>query len=300
MRRGACVPVLMLLGPYEIPEKLHRGQAPSVLGSDHVLGLGEFTACLSGDLTRQVVLFMVKKSLFAWQSPEVAPSRCSWGLLGSTSSIPPLLLLQHTWNPAWPHPDLAGVWMWAQLSASPACLPCLLSLIPACAQPGTAAINYGNSCVIYMSSPGSAAPGMGGIFLVEPCCPLLQMPFCQQVFNWAFIVRVILEVMKRVGKSEPAACPPSPLLGSGLDAAVKASEIPSGAVVPCLRHRAFIPQAGGGKTITLHPDLNFFNEPSEGHICPHPRVFGGEAMGLPSATPGTCSPVIWCCHRTRP
>ena len=49
-----------------------------------------------------------------------------------------------------------------------------------------------------------------GILLVEPCCPLLQMPFCQQVFNWAFIVCVILEVMKQAGKSELAACPPSP------------------------------------------------------------------------------------------
>lgn len=36
------------------------------------------------------------------------------------------------------------------------------------------------------------------------------MLFCQQVFNWAFIACVILEVMKQAGKSEPAACPPSP------------------------------------------------------------------------------------------
>lgn len=85
---GACMPAVMLLGPYETPEKLHSSLAPSTLGSDQVLGLGEFTACLNGDLTRQVVLFLVKKSQFAWQSSEVAPSRCSWGLLGKkTSSI---------------------------------------------------------------------------------------------------------------------------------------------------------------------------------------------------------------------
>ena len=85
---GAYVPVLLPLGPYETPEKLHGSQAPSTLGSAHVLGLREFPACLSGHLTRQVFLFLVKKCHFAWQSPEVAPSRCSRGLLGSVSSIP--------------------------------------------------------------------------------------------------------------------------------------------------------------------------------------------------------------------
>lgn len=106
------------------------------------------------------------------------------GLLGSTSSIPHrccsstrgtrLVIL--TWpvsvrgcGLSSPHP--------------PARLPRLLALTPACALLGTAAINYGNSCVIYMKSAGSAAPGMRGVFLVEPCCPLLQTPFCRRVFN---------------------------------------------------------------------------------------------------------------------
>lgn len=92
-----------------------------------------------------------------------------------------------------------------------------------------------------------------------------------------------------MGKSEPSACPPSPVLGGGLDTAAKASEIPSGAVVLCLRHEAFIPQVGR-KTIILHPDLIFFNEPSEGHICPipgcqccSPGVFGED--GAPQYNP---------------
>lgn len=85
---GACVPAPMPLGPYETPEKLHRSQVPSIQGSDPILGIGEFTACLNRDVTRQVVLFLAKKSQFSWQSPEVAPFCCSRGLLGSISSIP--------------------------------------------------------------------------------------------------------------------------------------------------------------------------------------------------------------------
>lgn len=50
----------------------------------------------------------------------------------------------------------------------------------------------------------------GGTLLVEPCCPLLQMPRCQRVLNWAFIVCVILEVMRQAGRRELAACPPAP------------------------------------------------------------------------------------------
>jgi len=136
---------------------------------------------------------------------------------------------------------------------------------------------------------------------------LFQMPFSQQAFNWAFIVCVIWEVMKQAGKSELAASPPSPVLSSGSDVAVKALEIPSRAVVPCLRRRVFIPQAGG-KTIILHPDLSVLQWDIRGtHLAPpqgagdaHPRVFGGEKMGAPNATPGSCSPVMWCHNCTRP
>lgn len=76
---------------------------------------------------------------------------------------------------------------------------------------------------------GSTAPGIGGIFLLETCCPLLQMPFCQQVFNWAFMMCVIVEVMKQAGRSGSAAWPPSLLLSNGLATAVKALEILIGA-----------------------------------------------------------------------
>lgn len=46
---GACVPLLMLRGPYETPEKLRGSLAPSILGPDHFLGLDEFTARLNGN-----------------------------------------------------------------------------------------------------------------------------------------------------------------------------------------------------------------------------------------------------------
>lgn len=92
---GASVPVLVLLGPYETPEKLHGRWSPSILGSDHVLGLGEFTACLGGDLTRQVGFFRVKKkSQFSWQNPEVAPSCCCWRAppASPTAAAPPYVV----------------------------------------------------------------------------------------------------------------------------------------------------------------------------------------------------------------
>lgn len=46
------------------------------------------------------------------------------------------------------------------------------------------------------------SPWDGGIFLVEPCCPLLQMPFCQQVLHGVLVVGVILGVLKQEGQSK--------------------------------------------------------------------------------------------------
>lgn len=48
-KMGASMHVLMLLGPHETPDQLLGSQAPSIPGSDHVLGLSGLTVCLSGD-----------------------------------------------------------------------------------------------------------------------------------------------------------------------------------------------------------------------------------------------------------
>lgn len=67
---GACV--LVLLGPYGTPEEFHGSWAPSILGSDPVLALGDFTACLNGGASPdKLCWFGSTPPRFAWQSPEV-------------------------------------------------------------------------------------------------------------------------------------------------------------------------------------------------------------------------------------
>lgn len=89
----ACMPVLMLPGPYETPEKLHGSQAAPTLGSDQVSGSGEFTACLSGDLTRQVVLFLLKKRANFLGKARGSSTLLQPRAVGEHLQHPPLLLL---------------------------------------------------------------------------------------------------------------------------------------------------------------------------------------------------------------
>lgn len=95
----------------------------------------------SGDLPRQVVVFLVK------YKANLLGKALRWLHLTAAPPASPLLLLQQTWYPAWPHPDLSCIcaWMWAQLS-----MPRLLSL--ALVQLEMAVINVGNSCVTYMEA----------------------------------------------------------------------------------------------------------------------------------------------------
>lgn len=85
-----CVPVLMLPDPYETPEKLHGSQAASTLRSDQVLGSGEFTVCLSGDLTRQVVLFLLekKRANFLGKAPRKLHLAAAAGCWGAPPASP--------------------------------------------------------------------------------------------------------------------------------------------------------------------------------------------------------------------
>lgn len=149
----------------------------------------------------------------------------------------PSTLLQVGANPA--SPSTPGT----HLGLIPPCLepvqgrgsalsPHLPSLMHMC---GWQQLIMGFMCDLHKFS-WKCSPWDGGIFLVEPCCPLLQMPFCQQVLHGANMLHVCCVcdfwgVMKQEGKSKQQPLLHPLVLGRGLGMAGKALDM--------LRHQEF-------------------------------------------------------------
>ena len=105
---GASVPVPMPLGPYETAEKLHRSQAPSILGLDCVFGARRIHCMSQWGLNQtDCGVSGQKKPIFSAKPQGGSNSLRLWGVGEPLQHPPPLLW--HMWHPAWPCPDLAGV-----------------------------------------------------------------------------------------------------------------------------------------------------------------------------------------------